>query len=113
MIRTVLEREISYEEARSLADTVSKVKQPLITLWIKTVRTSRQGRRREGQLIEKWKKEKELEQQRLSVIKNRRIDAKYDEQRQSCAPQLMQSHIDIKSLKSFLEKSLVLHAKRV
>jgi len=60
-----------------LASHVLLIQQPLVNLWLQTLRHSRSGTSRAGILVEKWRKEDEEEQKRLKLIKERGTDAKY------------------------------------
>jgi len=61
--------------------------------------------------VEKWKKQ-EKEEQRKKRNKGG-VDARFIGAEHYIAPHLAEGHIDIKSLKSFLEKSLVLPSKKI
>jgi len=106
-IRAALGTDLTYDQLMIVAGSVAKAQEPLVRLWIETVRKSRVGRSKEGQLVEKWKKEREQnENQKKILIRKNGVDAKFFSEE----PQVTlttESQVDIRNLKSFLEKSLM------
>jgi len=81
--QTLKRTSLNAEEMQSLAKRVLAMKDPLVQLWIQTIKNSRIGSQNEGRLIAKWREEEEKEKQRLLEIKRRGADARfYDEERQ-------------------------------
>jgi hypothetical protein len=66
-----------------LANLVSEAKDPLVSLWITTVKNSRYGASKEGLLTQRWMLEEKEAGLRLSKIKERGVDAKFGDLRVS------------------------------
>jgi len=77
-IRTGVNRDLTKEELILVAKEVVKAQQPFIKLWIQTVRNSRLGKSKEGKLIKKWELETKDLEQKLTSIKQKGVDAKYE-----------------------------------
>lgn len=65
------------EDMQMLARNVLQLQEPLIELWIQTIKVSRVGVRNEGRLTAQWKAEEEEKQQRLMDIKRKGVDARW------------------------------------
>eukprot|EP01102_Stenamoeba_stenopodia_P016189 TRINITY_DN562_c0_g1_i1.p1 TRINITY_DN562_c0_g1~~TRINITY_DN562_c0_g1_i1.p1 ORF type:complete len:542 (+),score=107.25 TRINITY_DN562_c0_g1_i1:471-2096(+) len=80
--QTLKRDSLDAEDMKALARRVLSMKDPLVRLWIQTIRNSRVGSQNEGRLIAKWREEEEKEKQRILEIKRRGADARfYDEER--------------------------------
>lgn len=54
-VRGALDRDLTVEELKNIADVVCEIQAPLVRLWAETIRISKTGRAREGVLVSKWK----------------------------------------------------------
>jgi hypothetical protein len=108
VIRTALGIDLTQEQLILVAQAISEVTDPLVHLWIETVKNSRYGRSNEGKLVEKWKKEQELEKRRLKKIKQKGVDARYEyiPHRTTAQSTKESHHVDISSIKRILERTL-------
>jgi hypothetical protein len=103
-VRLTLNRDLEESELLLSAKEVEKATEPLVKLYVETVRNSRLGSSKEGKVVQKWKIEQEEEEHRLSkMIEERGIDARYREQ---LPPERIQCSRDIKELKNILETKL-------
>ena len=109
-IRTIITEDLEHNKLLKLAEKISIVRDPILKLWIETVKKSTTGRIREGHLVEKWRIEREEENLRISKIKERGVDAKWSQQYYS-PPQnsLTISQLDFRNLRGFLESNLLFY----
>lgn len=88
-----------------LAEEVCKCKENFIYLWVTTVKNSRNGVKKEGVLVQKWKQEEKLEELRISkIMELKGIDAKYVPTRYTNAHCKEKQEMD--KIKKFLEQRL-------
>jgi len=77
-IRTGVDRDLTNDELELIAKQITITEEPFVRMWIQTVRNTRLGKTKEGVLVKKWAQEKLEEQLRLSTIKTKGVDAKYE-----------------------------------
>jgi hypothetical protein len=88
-------RELRADEVHVIEEEVTKAIEPLIRMHIQTSKNCHKSLSREGELPRKWSEEKLKETVRLSEIRSRGADARYDAQE----PRI--TTVDHKSSESF------------
>lgn len=107
-VRGALDRELSAEELKSIADRVCEIQGPLVQLWAATIRISKTGRAREGVLVNKWKQE---DVKRAEVRARRKVDGKWDPSPVSIKPsERAHNH---KEIREKLANSLYFRVRKV
>jgi len=79
-VRGSLERDLLQDELYDLADIVCGIQEPLVSLWLSTIRISKSGHSREGVLVGKWKEQDVATEKRLVALRG-------------CADERYESHI--------------------
>jgi hypothetical protein len=107
-VRGALDRELTAEELKSIADVVCEIQGPLLRLWASTVRISKTGRAREGVLVNKWKQE---DLKRSEMRARRKVDGKWDPSPVSIKPsERAHNH---KEIREKLANSLYFRVRKV